>query len=115
MTRIADITRVLAGALAALVLVGILTPACAMPDCDETGTSICADYKPVCGDCPDTVVMKHAPDDGALAAAPWAESPGVTGALSVPGAVAVADRSRPLPETRAAPPPIDPLGVRLTI
>jgi uncharacterized protein involved in copper resistance len=115
MTGMTRIGRLLATALAALVLVSLLTPVCAMPDCDQTATATCSDFQPACEKCPTQVVMKHSHDD-AVRKAPQAF--GDTAHLAMlelrhaPLVIELADEA---PEPTVSPPPLDPLGVRLTI
>lgn len=115
MARTLDIAKMLAMALVAVTLVGVLTPLCTMPDCDDTSASTCSDFLPACDDCPDAVVMKHVHDDAVSVSAPVLAQPAViatTLALAEPSALSP---SFAVPDETASPPPLDPLGVRLTV
>jgi len=116
MTRITDMGRLLAMALVAIVMLGVLTPLCTMPTCDDISVDACSDFQPACGDCPEAVVMKHTPDDAVASVAPtFGElvSLGQLAASAEP--VPVTTRALIAPEATASPPPLDPLGVRLTV
>jgi hypothetical protein len=114
MTRTADIARLIALVLVVVATVGVATPVCAMPGCADTGTGVCSDFVPACDGCPKTVVMKHTHDEA------------VTNIVAVEPPVAVAELPEApvpqlpsvalvMPEPTASPPPLEPLGVRLTI
>ncbi|MDP2299579.1 MAG: hypothetical protein U1E08_06895 [Coriobacteriia bacterium] len=117
MDRRSHATNVLALALIAVALVGIVTPVCAMPECDATASlSACSDVVPACGDCDDeTVVMKHTPDE-ATASAPIPAAEVAATPAEMPGSpLALVAFTVPEPDATGAPPPLDPLGVRLSI
>ncbi len=115
MARTALMTRLLAMALAAFAVVGVVTPVCAMPDCGDVTTGTCSDFMPACDDCPDSIVMKHTHDDATTVQGHVFESPAAL-AYVVPVAPVVPQAPLPAqPEATSAPPPLDPLGVRLTI
>ena len=96
-------------------MVGILTPLCQMPDCDSVEVSSCSDFKPACGDCPEAVVMKHLPDDAVTSSAPALGQLAVLAHLETPAEAIIVEPVAAVPEATAAPPPLDPLGVRLTV
>lgn len=115
MARTALITRLLAMALVAVALVGAVTPVCAMPDCGDVVTGTCTDFPPACDDCPEPVMMKHTPDD-AMTAQPTALGTPTFLAYVTPIAAPVpASWHVGVPDVTSSPPPLDPLGVRLTI
>jgi hypothetical protein len=108
--------HVLTLALVVIALAGFVTPVCAMPDCEPTSLSACSSVTPACGDCDDeTVVMKHLPDE-AMPTEPVV--PVVLVAAAVPTAEpvpALVAYTVSEPQATGAPPPLDPLGVRLII
>ena len=116
MNRRSHTMNVLTLAIVVIALAGIVTPVCAMPDCEPTSLSACSSVTPACGDCDDeTVVMKHLPDE-ATPTEPVA--PVVLVATAVPTAEAapvLVAYTVPEPEATSAPPPLDPLGVRLIV
>lgn len=115
MRRTALITRLLAMALVVVALVSVVTPVCAMPDCGDVAVGTCTDFMPACDDCPDTIVMKHTHDDATAGQSHSIEAP-VAVALVAPVAhVLPAQPVVALPDVTASPPPLDPLGVRLTV
>ena len=101
--------------LVAAALLGVATPACAMPDCVDVSAGDCSESAPVCDECPGTIIMKHGSDDAVSVTAIAAEPP----ADSVAAVAPIASASCPgvpwIPEATGAPPPLDPLGVRLTL
>jgi len=104
-----------AAVLIAAVLLGELTPLCGMPECDDTSVSTCSDFTAACGECPETVVMKHSHDDALTSTAP---APGDVAGLACVRPTAepvIVARALDAPDATASPPPLDPLGVRLTI
>lgn len=116
MTGSPHIVRWLALATLVVVVAGFAVPVCAMPDCEPTSLSACSGVTPACGDCDDeTIVMKHMPDE-ATPTGPVA--PVVLVAAAVPtaeAAPALVAFTVPEPQATGAPPPLDPLGVRLII
>lgn len=105
----------LAATLVVALFAALLTPLCTMPECDDTSTGVCSDFQSACDDGPDTVVMKHVHDDAVSVSAPVLGQPAViatTLALAAPAALSPAFA---VPEATASPPPLDPLGVRLTV
>ncbi|MBN2248320.1 MAG: hypothetical protein JW733_06435 [Coriobacteriia bacterium] len=115
MGRTALMTRLLAMALAAFAVVSVVTPVCAMPECGDVATGTCSDFMPACDDCPDTIVMKHTHDDATKGQGHSLESP-VAVAFVLPAAYVVPVQPLPeVPDATASPPPLDPLGVRLTV
>jgi hypothetical protein len=115
MTRRFDTVRLLAMALVAVVLVGVVTPVCAMPDCDDTSAGTCSDFLPACDDCPDVPVMKHTPDDATSPVALDLSDPAVVATVLPAAAPVLLSLAVTVPATTASPPPLDPLGVRLTV
>lgn len=116
MTGTPHIVRSVALAMALVAVLGIAVPVCTMPDCDAASLSACSDVAPACDGCGDeTVVMKHLPDE----AVPVAAIAPVLFAAALPmppdPAPALVAYTVPVPEATAAPPPLDPLGVRLSI
>jgi hypothetical protein len=101
--------------LVAIALLGIATPLCTMPDCDDLSAGTCSDFKPACDQCPDSVVMKHTHDDAIRVAAPGIDEPVALALAEAVPALAIAVPSFQAPEVTASPPPSDPLGVRLTV
>jgi hypothetical protein len=93
----------------------LLVPLCTMPACDDTGAAACADFQPVCDDCPPNVVMKHDHGDAVSVHAPapvnLVATPVVT--ATEPVVPVVFALAGPIPT--ASPPPLDPLGVRLLV
>lgn len=115
MNRMTDKLTWIAMALVAVALVGVLTPVCTMPDCDDVSAGTCSDFIPACNDCPDSVVMKHTHDDAVVAPAAELDAPvAVATAVALPVPVAPS-LNVSAPEATASPPPLDPLGVRLTV
>lgn len=107
--------RLLAMALVAVALASVATPVCAMPECGDVDAGTCSDFLPACDDCPESMVMKHTPDD-AMARHTHSLTPPVAMALVTPVAVVLpAQPALALPEATASPPPLEPLGVRLSI
>jgi hypothetical protein len=114
MARPALRVQYIAMVLVTVVVLGALTPVCAMPLCDDTSMGTCSDYKPACDDCPETVVMKHVRDEAT--ALPAYAPPALIATDLVPVVVpAPVSRPVPVPDQTASPPPLDPLGVRLTV
>lgn len=105
----------LAAVLVAVVLVGILTPLCTMLTCEQTAAQVCSDFKPACDKCPNPVVMKHASNDAVATAAPVFDQVAVVAQLMPPAEPLPAALARAVPDVTASPPPLDPLGVRLTV
>lgn len=104
----------LAMALVAVVLAAVLTPLCTMTDCQQTAVGTCSDYQPACPDCPRQVAMKHTHDDALQAAAPAHfefAALGTVASYQPPAVIHVVNA----PDVTASPPPLDPLGVRLTL
>lgn len=105
----------LAAAIVVAVFAALLTPLCTMPSCDDTGAGGCSDFKPACDECPDTLVMKHSYDDAlASVSAPVAELVALAYTPHTVEAVVVV-RALDAPDATASPPPLDPLGVRLSV
>lgn len=98
----------------AVVLLGLMTPVCAMAACKGMTSCACSDFKPTCGDCPSQTIMKHTQDDAVCATPTCAAHLGVVG-QTVVSAVPTVDRALEAPRATASPPPLEPLGVRLTI
>lgn len=115
MRRTALITRLLAMALVALALVSVVTPVCAMPECGDVATGTCTDFLPACDDCPDTIVMKHTHDDATTVQSHALESLAVVAYVAPVADVLPVQPFVALPDVTASPPPLDPLGVRLTV
>ncbi len=116
MTGSPNIVRSIAFVTLFVALLGFAVPVCTMPACEAASLSACSDVAPACGDCDDeTVVMKHMPDE-ATTPAPLAPSvfAGAITRTSEPSPALVAF-SVPEPDATGAPPPLDPLGVRLSI
>jgi len=115
--RLADRVRWIAVATLLVMLASVAVPLCAMPECTPTSlAAACSDFKPACSDCgPGPLIMKHSRDEAASAAAPAAASPvALEPAVIVPEPILVAFTvAEPAPT--GAPPPLDPLGVRLTV
>jgi hypothetical protein len=114
----------MATVLLAFALVSVATPVCAMPSCDSVGAHACATssskYASACegGGCADGtsfVVMKHADE---LATSPRQTSVSdfttIGSALVVSPLVNMAEVRGVFPAPDA-PPPDDPLGVRLSV
>lgn len=116
MTGTPHIVRSVALAMLLVALLGVAVPVCTMPDCDAAALSACSDVAPACADCGDeTVIMKHLPDEATpvAAAAPVLFAPAVLDYTDpAPALVAF---TVPEPEASGAPPPLDPLGVRLSV
>lgn len=115
MTRRFDIVRIVAMALVAVAVLGVVTPVCAMPDCKDAAVDTCSDFTPACDDCPDQVLMKHSHDEAAGTVSVAVEPPVSVAALEVPAEPMATGFIFRAPEATASPPPLDPLGVRLTI
>lgn len=115
MARTAPITRLLAMALAAVALVSVVTPVCAMPDCVDVSATICGDFLPACDDCPGTTIMKHTPDEAVPAQLTELEAPTFLEYVTPVPAPVPASWHVTVPDVTSSPPPLDPLGVRLTI
>lgn len=105
----------LAAALVVAVIAAALTPLCTMPDCQDIGVGSCSDYAPACDDCPKGVVMKHTPDDSVQVAAPAQAVLVAVADVSRSPEPLVAEPAPHVPDATASPPPLDPLGVQLTI
>ena len=106
-----------AAALLAVMLLGVAVPVCTMPECQAAPLAACSDSTPACPDCDSgqTVVMKHTPDEGQTATPVSIQKPVM---ISTPFATlepSLVAFTVPEPEATGAPPPADPLGVRLTI
>lgn len=115
MARTALITRLLAMALVAVAVVSVVTPVCAMPDCGDVTTGTCQDFLPACDDCPEAVMMKHTPDDAVTAQPTPLETPTFLAYVTPVTAPVPVSRHITVPDVTSSPPPLDPLGVRLTI
>lgn len=115
MAHTALITRLLAMALVAVALVSVVTPVCAMPDCGDVTTGTCTDFLPACDDCPEAVIMKHTPDDAKAAQPTALETPTFLSYVTPVAAPVPASWHIAAPDVTSSPPPLDPLGVRLTI
>ncbi|MBF4509647.1 MAG: hypothetical protein ISP10_04090 [Aeromicrobium sp.] len=104
-------------AIVVIALAGIVTPVCAMPECDATSLSACSSVAPACGECDDsTVVMKHQPDEALSAdAVRTADTVATPAVVPAQAACTVVSLAVIEPAITASPPPRDPLGVRLTI
>jgi len=115
MTRRLDIVRLIAMALVAVAVLGVVTPVCAMPDCDDVSAGTCSDFAPACDDCPDQVLMKHTHDDAVGSASHPVEPPAAIVAAETLPEPAIIAAAFAAPEATASPPPLDPLGVRLSV
>lgn len=115
MTRWFDMTKLIAMALVAVAVLGVVTPACAMPDCNDISAGTCSDFAPACDGCPEQVVMKHTHDEALSTSALATEPPATFATVDVLPAPAVLTTAHVAPEATASPPPLDPLGVRLTV
>ena len=115
MTRRLDIVRLIAMALVAVAVLGVVTPVCAMPDCDDVAADTCSDFMPACDDCPDQIVMKHTHDEAAGPASVSVEPSAVIVAAEILPEPALIAAAFAVPEATASPPPLDPLGVRLSV
>ncbi len=115
MTRRLDIVKLIAVALVAVAVLGVVTPVCAMPGCDDVAAGACTDFMPACDDCPDRILMKHTHDDAVGSATVPVEPPVAIAAVDALPEPATAGAAFTVPEATASPPPLDPLGVRLTI
>lgn len=104
-----------AAILVAAVLAAFLTPLCTMPSCDSKGGTSCSGAEATCDRCPKGLTMKHAQ----VEASPAAVSPLAPCAVLalVPERPHILIAFHPLapPAATASPPPIDPLGVRLSV
>ena len=105
----------LAAALVAVVLVGVLTPLCTMPECDDVAAGTCSDFQPACDQCPDSVVMKHTHDDAVRSASLELDELVAVAQLAPVAEPVITVRFLPVPDVTASPPPLDPLGVRLSV
>lgn len=115
MIRSGTISRLLTMALAAIVLAAVLVPVCQMPECTDITVGSCSDFQPACDDCPKAAVMKHTPDEALASAAPsLGELAAIAPLQTSPEPIAVS-LALSAPAVTASPPPLDPLGVRLTI
>jgi hypothetical protein len=115
MTRSIDRVKLIAMVLVAVALIGVATPVCAMPTCDNTSAGTCSEFIPACDKCPTSVVMKHTHDDAVAIATLQIDAPVMLAAAS---ALPVLVEQSPCiagPVATASPPPLDPLGVRLTV
>jgi hypothetical protein len=115
MTRKFDIVRIVAMALVAVAILGVVTPVCTMPGCDDVAADTCSDFTPACDDCPDQLLMKHSHDEAISTATVEIDAP-----AALVGVVALPEPPAPAihvtaPEVTTSPPPLDPLGVRLTV
>lgn len=111
------IRRVTAAAILVVALTAAALPACAMPECDTAASTACSTAVPACAGCEvdQPVLMKHGPDEGVTTSGPDVEPPvALTDALGQPEPALIAFTVTE-PEQTAAPPPLDPLGVRLII
>ena len=115
MTRWLDMTKLIAMALVAVAVLGVVTPACAMPDCNDISAGTCSDFAPACDDCPDQVVMKHTHDEALSTTALATEPPATCVTAEATPTPAILEVAFTAPEATASPPPLDPLGVRLTV
>lgn len=116
MARWTDRVKLLAMVLVAVALISVATPVCAMPTCDNTSAGTCSDYIPACDRCPDVVVMKHTHDDAVGVSAVQLDAPVALAALVALPEPLFTFASFAAPEvTTSPPPPLDPLGVRLTV
>lgn len=105
----------LAATLVVAVFAALLVPLCTMPACEDTTAGSCSDFQPACGDCPETVVMKHTPDDAVASAAPTFGELALIAQLDLSAEPVAVEPVAAVPDATAAPPPLDPLGVRLTV
>ncbi|MRS11812.1 MAG: hypothetical protein EG823_01910 [Actinobacteria bacterium] len=115
MTRELDIVKMLAAAMVMVAVLGVATPVCAMPDCGDMAAGPCSDFTPACDDCPKTVAMKHTDDDAVSVAAQALPVPVMIGTALALESPDVVTTTLTAPEATASPPPLDPLGVRLTV
>lgn len=108
--------KMVAMALALVVFAAVLVPLCVMPECAEASTAPCSDFKPACDECPPQMVMKHTHDEAVTKAPAPAFEPVALGTVVALPVDAVRVAALVLPEVTASPPPpLSPLGVRLTI
>ena len=115
MVHTARIIRLLTTVFVAVVLVSAATPVCAMPDCGDVAAGTCSDFMPACDDCPESIVMKHSHDDATALQGHMVEPALVVAHLDPLDAPVQVHRFLRQPEATASPPPLDPLGMRLTI
>ena len=115
MNRATDKMAWIAMALVAVAVLGVVTPVCAMPDCDDIAADTCSDFMPACDDCPDQIVMKHTHDDAVGVSTVEIDSPvALAAVITLPEPIAPSTHVT-VPEVTTSPPPLDPLGVRLTV
>ena len=107
-------TMLVAGLIAAL-LFSVSTPLCLMPECTDVAVGSCSDFQPACDDCPEAAVMKHTPDDALVIAAPSLGELTAIAVLRTAPEPVVVSVTLAAPAATASPPPLDPLGVRLTV
>lgn len=105
----------LAATLVVAVFAALLVPLCTMPSCSDTSAGSCSDYKQACDACPEALVMKHTPDDAVTTAVVTPGELAVLAHLEISAEPVLAAPVASLPAATAAPPPLDPLGVRLTV
>lgn len=116
MARSNHSVKVIAAALVAVVLVALLVPLCGMAECTNATTTACSDFKPACDDCPPGVVMKHTRDEASGTPTLALPAPVVVATVTALAAPDLSAVALALPEvTSSPPPPLQPLGVRLTI
>jgi hypothetical protein len=115
MTRVSDRVKLIAMVLVAVALLGVATPVCAMPACDDTSAGTCSEFIPACDECPTSIVMKHTHDDAVGVAAVQVDAPVVLANTPVLPLPVVQSPCLAGPVATASPPPLDPLGVRLTV
>ncbi len=115
MNRMTDKMTWIAMALVAVALVGVITPVCAMPTCDNSAAGPCSDFIPACDECPTAVVMKHTHDDAVGVSASTIPAPVALAAVIALPEPIVSSTYLAVPEVTTSPPPLDPLGVRLTV
>lgn len=109
-----SVTLLTVGLIAAL-LFSVTTPLCRMPECTDTLVGSCSDFQPACDDCPKAVVMKHTSDDAVIPAPASVGQLVAVAQLDIAPVQLVVSALPDLPDVTASPPPLDPLGVRLTV
>lgn len=115
MARSRHSTALLVAGLITALLFSVSTPLCLMPECTDVAVGSCSDFKPACDDCPEAAVMKHTPDDAVVMAAPTLGELTAIAVFQTAPEPVIVSVTLAAPAITASPPPLDPLGVRLTI
>lgn len=115
MTRGANMVASIATVLIAVVISAVLIPVCTMPGCEDTGAASCSNFASACDQCPAPVVMKHSHDDATSPVAFALAEPAIVAAVFDAAEPALLSPAPIAPRPTASPPPLDPLGVRLTV